>query len=402
MKLSDCQNYEVIVSALDDILNVNSDRPWNMSDFDYIVHILNEHFNCDKVPLAEVVVALLNDCNQVITDKETVIKVLVKYFGVPKNKINNKQRSKIMDEEDFSIKKIVKWVVIGLVGLFVVITCINSCSVVGPTERGVTVTLGQVKDVLEPGIHFKAPFVSKIKKYDTTPIPYKKSLGINTDAAVTADKQSIGIDYELYWKYKEDSVKEIAQRYSNKDAIYDPISTALKEIIKDEAGRISIAQFINDQSAVSARVSQRLKERISYIPVEITQFSITNLDWSDDYDKAIKETARIAQEIERAKNEAEVAAQQAQKKVKEAEAESQAAEFNKKAAIAKAEGEAEAEKIAADATEYKNRKVAQNLSVMQAQWKHEEEMARLEKWDGVQVSSQSIYVPNTYDLKSGK
>jgi regulator of protease activity HflC (stomatin/prohibitin superfamily) len=244
--------------------------------------------------------------------------------------------------------------------------------------------------------------VSKIKKYDTTPIQYKKSLGINTDAAVTSDKQSIGIDYELYWKYKEDSVKEIAQRYSNKDAIYDPISTALKEIIKDEAGRISITQFINGQSAVSAKVAQRLKERISYIPVEITQFSITNLDWSDDYDRAIKETARIAQEIERAKNEAEVAAQQVQKKVKEAEAEAQVAEFNKKAAIAKAEGEAESVKIEADATAYKNLKVAQNLSVMQAQWKHEEEMKRLEKWDGVQVSSQSVYVPNTYDLKSGK
>ena len=91
-----------------------------------------------------------------------------------------------------------------------------------------------------------------------------------------------------------------------------------------------------------------------------------------------------------------------EQKVKEAEAEAQAAEFNKRAAIAKAEGEAEAAKIEADATAYKNLKVAQNLSVMQAQWKHEEEMARLEKWDGIQVSSQSIYVPNTYDLKSGK
>lgn len=299
--------------------------------------------------------------------------------------------------------KTLKKLIASAVVLFVVlIVGINSCSVIDPTERGVVITLGQVKDVLEPGMHFKAPFMSTVKKYDITPIPYKKSLGINTDAAVTADKQSIGIDYELYWKYKEDSVKEIAQRYSNKDAIYDPISTALKEIIKDEAGRISIAQFINDQSAVSARVSQRLKERISYIPVEITQFSITNLDWSDDYDKAIKETARIAQEIERAKNEAEVAAQQAQKKVKEAEAEAQAAEFNKKAVIAKAESEAESAKIEADATAYKNLKVAQNLSVMQAQWKHEEEMARLQKWDGVQVSSQSVYVPNTYDLKSGK
>lgn len=300
-------------------------------------------------------------------------------------------------------KKLMKLIIACVVGLLVLITCINSCTVIEPTERGVTVTLGQVKgDVLEPGMHFKAPFVTTIKKYDITPITYKKSLGIGTDGAITSDKQTIGVDYELYWKYNEASIKDIAQRYSNKDAIYDPISTALKEIIKDEAGRISISQFINDQTAVSSRVYSRLKERTSYIPVEITQFSITNLDWSDDYDKAIRETARIAQEIERAKNEAEVAAANAQKKVKEAEAAAQAAEFSKKAAIANAEGEAEAVKIEADATAYKNLKVAQNLSVMQAQWKHEEEMRRLEKWDGVQVSSQSIYVPNTYDLKSGK
>ena len=99
---------------------------------------------------------------------------------------------------------------------------------------------------------------------------------------------------------------------------------------------------------------------------------------------------------------AAVAAATAQKKVKEAEAEAQAAEYNKKAAIAKAEGEAEAQKIEADAVAYKNQKIAQNLSIMQAQWKHEEEMKRLEKWNGVQVSTQSVYVPNTYDLKSGK
>lgn len=300
------------------------------------------------------------------------------------------------------MEKYIKYGIIGFVAIVIFSIGLGCCSVIDPTERGVVITLGQVGEVLEPGMHFKAPFVSKIKKYDITPIPYKKSLGINTDAAVTADKQSIGIDYELYWKYKAENVKEIAQHYSNKDAIYDPISTALKEIIKDEAGRISIAQFINDQTAVSKRVSDRLKERISYIPVEITQFSITNIDWSDDYDKAIRETARIAQEIERAKNEAEVAAANAQKKVKEAEAEAQAAEYSKKAAIAKAEGEAEAEKIEADAVAYKNQKIAQNLSIMQAQWKHEEEMKRLEKWNGVQVSTQSVYVPNTYDLKSGK
>lgn len=41
MKLSNCENYEVIVSVLYDILNIDSNKPWNMSDFDYIVHVLN-------------------------------------------------------------------------------------------------------------------------------------------------------------------------------------------------------------------------------------------------------------------------------------------------------------------------------------------------------------------------
>ena len=97
-----------------------------------------------------------------------------------------------------------KLVIACVVGLLVLITCINSCTVIDPTERGVTVTLGQVKgDVLEPGMHFKAPFVTTIKKYDITPITYKKSLGIGTDGAITSDKQTIGVDYELYWKYNE-------------------------------------------------------------------------------------------------------------------------------------------------------------------------------------------------------
>ena len=201
LTLHDYLNEQEIISAMSEIMELSNGGVPFKSDRDQIIEILNEYFNTNKVSMVRVLTDMLDSNGYVIEDQNEVIHILVKYFGIPKNKINHKERSKIM-EEDFPVKKITKWVVIGLIGLFVLITCINSCSVVGPTERGVTVTLGQVKDVLEPGIHFKAPFVSKIKKYDTTPIPYKKSLGINTDAAVTADKQSIGIDYELYWKYK--------------------------------------------------------------------------------------------------------------------------------------------------------------------------------------------------------
>lgn len=298
--------------------------------------------------------------------------------------------------------KLIKQIIVGAVLAVIVLTVVgNSCSVVGPTERGVVVTLGQVKGTVDSGMHFKAPFISTIKKFDLTPIQYAKSLGIGTDGAITADKQTIGIDYELWWKYDGTKVEEIAKRYSNKDAVYEPISTALREIIKDEVGRISIAQFINDQSSVSTKVAERLKDRMSYMPVEITQFSIVNLNWSDDYDEAIKRTARIAQEIEQAKNEAEVAEAQAQKKVKEAEADRQAAELAAQAQIAKAKGDSESRRLAADATAYENQKIAQNMSVEQFKYKHEEQMKYYEKWDGRSVSAQSVYVPNTYTLQNG-
>lgn len=299
--------------------------------------------------------------------------------------------------------KTIRNIIIGVViALFVLIIAGNSYSVVGPTEKGVVVMLGQVKGTVESGMHFKAPFISTIKKFDLTPIKYAKSLGIGTDGAITSDKQTISVDYELFWKYDGNKVEEIARRYSNKDAVYEPISTALREIIKDEVGRISIAQFINDQSSVSNKVSERLKNKMLYMPVEITQFSIVNLDWSKDYDDAIKRTAQIAQEIEQAKNEAAVTEANAQKKVKEAEADKQAAELNAQAEVAKANGEAQAQKIRADAQAYENQKIAQNLATMQAQWHHEEQLKYYEKWNGVSVSDQSVYVPSTYDLKTGK
>ena len=297
------------------------------------------------------------------------------------------------------MRNLKKLIVSGVVALVAIIVLAQSCAIVSPTQRASYTVLGNFKAVFEPGLHVKAPFVGSVRKFDITPIQYKKSLGIGQDGAITSDKQTIGVDYEMYWRYDENRIEEIARNFSNKDAIYQPISTALKEIIKDEAGKISISQFINNQSEVTGRVKSRLVERVANLPVEITNFSITNLDWSDDYDAAIKATARIAQEIERAKNEAEVAAAQAQKLVREAEAKKQAAELDAEAMVAKANGEAEAKKIAADAQAYENQRIAQNLSVMQAQWNYEIQKLKYEKWNGKEVSDQAVYVPNTYDLK---
>ena len=60
MKLSDCVNYQDIVSAMSEIMEISNSAGWK-SDFDQIVEILNEYFDTSRVPMAEIVVMLLDD-----------------------------------------------------------------------------------------------------------------------------------------------------------------------------------------------------------------------------------------------------------------------------------------------------------------------------------------------------
>lgn len=49
-------------------------------------------------------------------------------------------------------KILTKLIIAGIITLFAVVVIGNSCTVVGPTEKGVVVTLGQVKGVVSLGV----------------------------------------------------------------------------------------------------------------------------------------------------------------------------------------------------------------------------------------------------------
>lgn len=300
-------------------------------------------------------------------------------------------------------KKLVKFIIAGVVGLLIIITCINSCSVIGPTQRGIKISLGVANEnVLNSGLQFKIPFIQKIKKYDLTPIQYKSSFNSVSDAAVTSDKQSILVNFELFWKYDETKLYTVATKYSTNESLYQPISTSLKGIIKDIVGKVSINEIIADQGGLTRRVKETLINEISYLPITIDKFTITNFDWSDEYDRQIEETAKLAQQVEQMKQEALIVEAEAQKQVKQASAKLEAEKLNAEAEIAKAEGEASAKKIRADADAYEAQKIAQNQVAYSKQWQYEIDLERAKRWNGVEVSTQAVYVPSTYDLKSGK
>lgn len=309
-----------------------------------------------------------------------------------------------MDFEKFVRTKNFKAIIVAVICFVVVFSVIcGSCSIVQQRERGINYTLGQVRgDEIQPGIVWHAPFISHIKTYTIVPQEFEVDFKVNTDeCAVTKDLQDIGMTVNVKYVFIEGRIKEIAMKYGD-SAITAAMKTKIQAAVKSVAAQYTIYDAVEKQQEISELIAKRVMQNMGEYPIDITSVDVINLNWTPEFDKQIKDTANRTQQVKIAEQEANIAAANAMKKVKEAEANKQATELDAQAKIAKAKGEAEAKKVEADGIAYYNSKIAQNYQVEIKLKELEIEKIRAEKWNGVEVPNQSIYVPNTYDLKTGK
>lgn len=284
-------------------------------------------------------------------------------------------------------------IVTGVIALILLVIIINTFTVISPNERGVKVTLGQVEgDVFQPGLKMHAPFITKIRKFRLEPKTYEVSFSCGSDGAITKDMQTVGSTVAVRYIYDEKRIMDIVTRYQNDQVIQSAMRDNVKASLKETVGQYSIYDLVEKQNEVTSKVADAMLARMADYPIAISQTTITNWDWSDDFDKQIKETANRAQEVKKAEQDLKLAEQNAQKQVKEAEAKKAAIEQEAEAALIKAQKEAEAKKVEADALAYYNSKVAQNYQVEIKLKELEIELERAKRWDGRQVPE---YVPLT-------
>ncbi|MCR5762108.1 MAG: prohibitin family protein [Treponema sp.] len=302
-----------------------------------------------------------------------------------------------MQKEGNIVRNVSKsFVTTGIIILLIVIILANSFSVISPNERGVVVELGQIKEgVVQPGVKAHIPFISRVRKFRLEPKTYEVTFTVGGDGAITRDMQTVGATVAVRYIYDENRIMDIVTRYYNDTIIQSAMKDNVKASLKETTGKYSIYELVEQQNKITAEVADAMLTRMADYPIAISQTTITNWDWSEDFDRQIKETANRTQQVKQAEQEANIAAAQAQKLVKEAEAKKQAAELDAQAAVAKAQGEADAERIKADAQAYTNRKISENYSVMKAQWDYEIELERAKRWNGKEVPEAAYVVPGT-------
>lgn len=226
-------------------------------------------------------------------------------------------------------------VIVGIVVLLLIVAVSSSIRIIEPGHVGIVVRMGQAQPVaLEEGMHFVAPFVTKVRALD---VRIQKA-EVET-AAASKDLQTVNA--AIVVNYRVDKAKavtlfrEIGIRYL--ETVIEP---AIQEAFKSGAAKYTAEALITDRSTVSMEIRESISTRLQPFGVVVDAVNITNFDFSAEFNRAIEEKMTAEQkslqaekELERYKFQAdqviETARGTAEARLQEAKAEAESLELKK-------------------------------------------------------------------------
>ena len=239
---------------------------------------------------------------------------------------------------------------IAILAIVVLVIIFSSYTIVQPGQRGVVVMLGKVeKTVLGEGFHLiLPPVVRQVIQVDVR----TKKLEVVTEAA-SQDLQVMNVTGVL--NYHLDPMNT-GKLYQEVGLGYEGIIIvpALQEAIKAATAQFRIERVLIERALLKENIQENLTQRLARNQIIVDQFSLANVEFSEEFNKAIER-----------KQVAEQAALQKQYELQAAEKDVEItlarAEGEKKAAIIAAGGRAEARKLEAKAESEALRLIADQL-----------------------------------------
>lgn len=210
--------------------------------------------------------------------------------------------------------------------------------------------LGEAKAVRSAGTYFDFWLTETYNRYDAK----VQNVEILT-AAYSSDAQTMDVAMTLQYQIMPDKVIDIAKQYGSLEVLESRILSIATEKTKSVLSSYKAMDIISDRASMSPNVEEVIKNAIAdEYYVTISTVVLTNIDFSDAFeraveDKMIAEQKQLQAEYENntkvaaAKAEAEAAIQkaegEAQAKLKEAQAEIEIAKAKAEAKLIEAEAD---------------------------------------------------------------
>ena len=181
---------------------------------------------------------------------------------------------------------------IGIAILIVLILVLNCFSTVPTGFVGIKTRFGKAQDgTIQEGLVFKAPIVENIIKIDCRTKKIETTSEASTKDLQTVDT-SIAVNYNVDKNVVNKLYREVGTDFEN-----IIISPAILESIKSTMAGYTAEELITKRAEVSNLIQEALIGKISKRGIIVTEFNITNIDFSYEYDAAIEAKAVKQQEV---------------------------------------------------------------------------------------------------------
>ena len=254
--------------------------------------------------------------------------------------------------------KMKKFSVVGAVILLAAIVCLalipGSFHTVEAGQVAVVKHLGEAKMVRTAGTYFDFWITEKYEFYDAK----VQNMDIQTQA-YSKDAQTMSISMNVQYKIDDAKVIDIANQYGTIDLLANRIESIATEKAKATLSSYSAMNIIETRSTISPLVEDTIKAAVNEeYCVDIVAVVLTNIDFSDAFEKTVEDKMIAEQEKLKAEYEKETAIVNAEKELEVAKLEAQA-----KLEKAKADAEAQIEvaRAEAEAVKLKSIEVARAL-----------------------------------------
>ena len=236
---------------------------------------------------------------------------------------------------------------LALVLLVVFIAVPFSFYTVDTGEVVVVKHLGVVKEVKQAGTYYNFWMTNNLNRYDAK----VQTIPVNT-AAYSSDAQTMTIEMNLQYQIYPDKVMEITSHYGSLEALQTRVESVATERIKSVMSKYKAMDIIAKRAEMPALAEEAIRAAVDEdFYIKITTVAITNIDFSDAFEKAVED---------------KMIAEQAKLK----------ADYENETKLAKAKADAEAKITTAEAEAKANELLEKTLTEMILREMY------IEKWDG--------------------
>ncbi|WP_424019902.1 SPFH domain-containing protein [Halorientalis pallida] len=171
-------------------------------------------------------------------------------------------------------------IVLILVLLIAVVTVYQMVEIVNAYEKRALTVFGEYRKLLEPGINFVPPFVSRTYAFDMR----TQTLDVPRQEAITRDNSPVTADAVVYIKVM-DAKKAFLEVDDYKRAVSNLAQTTLRAVLGD----MELDDTLNKRQEINAKIRRELDEPTDEWGIRVESVEVREVNPSQDVQQAMEQ-----------------------------------------------------------------------------------------------------------------